>query len=237
MKKETNFYKKLKKRFALKIVDNMTNLLATLLHENIRKFTKMPKKATSKRNRIPFSRSNPFSKFDYIIVLEPKSRVSQDILNWFWTSAILTIPVFYASFIFAIIVSKPVNVVESFDDISRLPKIEIVFLKGTSFCYKAIHPTIASQSPSLISQISSGRKIIQELSRKEVAFDETLDGVLDGKKLIYGPATMMPKVLSNRFKRKKRCGFYQSRPHYTLMRSMLFNKVLKTEIVAVVNKK
>lgn len=83
-----------KKRIVFDIFDNLASLFAALAGERISKLSKMPKKALSKRIKVPFSKSNPFSKFDYIVVLKSKSRVTQEILNWFWTCAVLTIPVY-----------------------------------------------------------------------------------------------------------------------------------------------
>lgn len=227
-----------KERIVLNILDNLASLFAALAGERISKLSKLPKKALSKQIKVPFSRTNPFSKFDYIVLLNSKSRVTQEILNWFWTSAVLTIPVYYSSFIFAKIVSQPVFVVESFDDIAKLPEIEIAFWKGTSFCYNAIYPNLESDSFDLFDQIRLNEKRILDLPRNELISVVSLDAVLEGKRIIYGAFTMMPQALSERFsKSERKCGFFQSKPHYTLMVSMLFNKNLNLGIKKAVNKK
>lgn len=226
-----------KKRIFIKTFKNLANLFATLSGESISKFSEILKRTLLKHIKAPFSKLNPFSKFDFIVVFESKSRISQEILIWFWKSAVLTIPVYYSSFIFAKIISQPTFVVESFDDIGKLPEIEIAFWKGTSICFSAIYPKLAVDSPELFFQIRSNQKRILKLPRKELLSEKTLDDVLDGKKILYGPYTMTPEVLSDRFKNKKMCGFYQSRPHYTLMVSMLFNKNLNSFIKNLVNKK
>lgn len=63
-------------------------------------------------------------------------------------------------------------------------------------------------SPDLYFQVRSGQKDVRDVSFKELTSEKTLDDVLEGKKVLYGPYTMMFKSLSDRYTKKKKCGFF-----------------------------
>lgn len=155
--------------------------------------------------------------------------------NWFWTCVILTIPSFYSSYIFAKIVARPVFVVETLEDVVKLPEIEIVLWKDSAFGSKVVCPKIAKDFPFLAFQINSNFKLIKDLPKKELNSVESLNDVLDGNRIVFQQTVMISQTLSNRVKNKKRCGFFVGKTHYSNLMSMLFNKNLKIEIKNVVN--
>lgn len=164
-------------------------------------------------------------------------QTTQEILTWFWSFVVLTIPAFYSSYIFAKIVARPVFVVESFDDVASLPGIELALWKGTGYGCKSFCPLIAKDFPVLESKMSSKAVKIKDLSKNELNSKESLDDVLDGKRVVFEQTPIILQTLSNRFESKDRCGFYVSSTQYTHPVTMLFNKNLNSGIRNVVNKK
>lgn len=211
----------------VKLFENLANLFATLLEERIPKFLKT--------ERILKIIRKPFLESDFIIVYYSFNK-TQKILNIFWTFAVLTIPAFYSSFIFAKIVSQPLFVVDSFEDVAFLPEIEMTFTPS-AFGSRAVCSKIAEEFPNLWSQITSGQKRVIDLNKKIMFSEESFDAVLEGKRLVSFERTILAKLLAKRDKMGKKCGFYLSKPQYTYLISMLFNKGLKKQIRNVVNKK
>lgn len=164
-------------------------------------------------------------------------RITQRILNCFWISVILSIPAFYSSFIFAKIVSRPLFYVDSFEDIAKLPEIELVLWKGSTFGCSVICPKIAKDFPELWSHFGAGKAKIRNLPQKELNSKKSFDDVLDGNRVVFQSVSSISRTLSKRIKNRHRCGFYISRIHYKNLLTMLFNKNLKVEIRNVVNKK
>lgn len=168
---------------------------------------------------------------------EKSKSLTREVLDWFWLCVVLTLPRFYSSFIFAKIVSRPVFVVDTLGDISKLPKLELGLWKGAGYGCKNICPSFAKDFPVLGAQMSSNDKIIKDLSKNELNSDESYDDVLDGKRVIFEQTSIILETLSNRIKNDARCGFYLGKTHYTYMLAMLFNKNLNEKIKYVVNKK